>query len=189
MQSTAYMDQIRALVKNTDSSVKSRKSGKSGKKHRPSIVLAPRDTPVKRQTIHSPSTRQNLTHLAEQRKKLQNQLDAEEATVIASSVINYFFSTSLFLTRVCSQETKAAKKSFSLVTRDIEGIREKINFAAEEHNRRAAISDDLLVTEKKLTNDKDKLTDSLAAVKKNYDRKVVEITEKYTAKVSTRTML
>jgi hypothetical protein len=89
MQSAAYMAEIRALVKNSDLSAKSKKSAK--KKDRPSILLAARDTPAKRPTIHSPTTRQHLAVIAEQRVKLQNEIDAEEAAVLAVSVSNHFF--------------------------------------------------------------------------------------------------
>lgn len=93
------------------------------------------------------------------------------------------------MTRVCSQETKAAKFSHAEVTRNIEDINGEIKTVTEEHAKLETISNALLIADKKLSNDKDTLTDSLATVQKNYERKVLEITEKYNAKVSTRTML
>jgi hypothetical protein len=68
MQSEAYMAEIRALVKNSEPSPKSKKKAKS---RRPSLVPAPRDaTPSKRPTIHSPTTRDRLILIAEQREKV-----------------------------------------------------------------------------------------------------------------------
>jgi glycerol-3-phosphate O-acyltransferase len=93
------------------------------------------------------------------------------------------------LTRVCSKETKTAKLHFAEITRDIEDINEQIESATEAHTKLAVISDDLLITEKKLSIDKDQLTDNLDSLQKKFDRRTVSITEKFENKVATCTML
>lgn len=95
------MAQIRALVKNTDpSTVSKKKVKKSAKKPRLSLVHTTQDTPVQRPPIHSPTTRAQLTLLAEQGEKFKKQLAAQEAAVLADSVSKYFFYSALLDSRL-----------------------------------------------------------------------------------------
>jgi hypothetical protein len=181
MQTPERLQEIQELVKNTPTKEKA-----GGKRPSLSKIASPSKKP--RDNL-SPATRRRLACADDILAQAQT-VHAHNASLILTGAVSKQFSlTPLFLTRVCSQQTKKNKSTFAALKSEIEVIEIKPGTATEALTKLEAVSEDLLKSEKALSDEKDRLAAGIEYNKKVFARQKTAIQEKYSKKVSARPAL